>query len=63
MAGRSWAGEARRPVPGMSAAPCTRQLGATGPWHERLPDFVELMGRFDPSGEFADDFLERHLRA
>jgi xylitol oxidase len=27
------------PVPGMSAASCTEQLGVPGPWHERLPHF------------------------
>jgi xylitol oxidase len=27
------------PVPGMSAANATRQLGVAGPWHERLPHF------------------------
>jgi alditol oxidase len=29
----------RNPVPGMSAANCTEQLGVPGPWHERLPHF------------------------
>lgn len=29
----------RHPVPGMSAAHCTEQLGVAGPWHERLPHF------------------------
>jgi xylitol oxidase len=27
------------PVPGASPASCTEQLGAPGPWHERLPHF------------------------
>ncbi|WP_327685548.1 FAD-binding protein [Streptomyces sp. NBC_00467] len=27
------------PVPGMPAVHCTPQLGAPGPWHERLPHF------------------------
>jgi xylitol oxidase len=27
------------PVPGMSPASCTEQLGVPGPWHERLPHF------------------------
>ncbi|WP_229402609.1 FAD-binding protein [Micromonospora okii] len=27
------------PVPGMPAGNCTAQLGAPGPWHERLPHF------------------------
>jgi alditol oxidase len=29
----------RHPVPGISAAPCTEQLGVPGPWQERLPHF------------------------
>ncbi|MDF2710313.1 MAG: FAD-binding protein [Nonomuraea muscovyensis] len=29
----------RHPVPGMPADACTAQLGAPGPWHERLPHF------------------------
>ncbi|MEV0198603.1 FAD-binding protein [Nonomuraea sp. NPDC050691] len=29
----------RHPVPGMPAGSCTAQLGAPGPWHERLPHF------------------------
>ncbi|MEU8297008.1 FAD-binding protein [Micromonospora sp. NPDC048909] len=29
----------RHPVPGMPAENCTAQLGASGPWHERLPHF------------------------
>jgi alditol oxidase len=29
----------RHPVPGMSPAACTQQLGVAGPWHERLPHF------------------------
>lgn len=27
------------PVPGLSADPCSEQLGVPGPWHERLPHF------------------------
>lgn len=27
------------PVPGISAEPCSEQLGRPGPWHERLPHF------------------------
>lgn len=26
-------------IPGLDPAPCTEQLGAPGPWHERLPHF------------------------
>src|ERR1700761_1552729 len=29
----------RNPVPGMAATNATEQLGAPGPWHERLPHF------------------------
>jgi len=29
----------RHPVPGVSAAACTQQMGVSGPWHERLPHF------------------------
>ncbi|GAA4920241.1 FAD-binding protein [Streptomonospora salina] len=29
----------RHPVPGMAAQHCTEQLGAAGPWSERLPHF------------------------
>ncbi|HUA28902.1 MAG TPA: FAD-binding protein [Streptosporangiaceae bacterium] len=29
----------RHPVPGMPPEHCTEQLGAPGPWHERLPHF------------------------
>jgi alditol oxidase len=29
----------RHPVPGIPPAYCTEQLGAPGPWHERLPHF------------------------
>jgi xylitol oxidase len=29
----------RNPVPGVSPAYCTEQLGVPGPWHERLPHF------------------------
>ncbi|MFD8818391.1 FAD-binding protein [Streptomyces sp. NPDC059627] len=29
----------RHPVPGMPAGQCTRQSGAPGPWHTRLPHF------------------------
>lgn len=29
----------RHPIPGVPAGNCTRQLGAAGPWHRRLPHF------------------------
>ena len=29
----------RHPIPGISAVNCTEQMGARGPWHERLPHF------------------------
>jgi alditol oxidase len=43
-AGRPWlgarpAGGPRHPLPGVPAAPATRQGGVPGPWHERLPHF------------------------
>ena len=38
MGGRAADGP-RHPVPGMSPASCTEQLGVPGPWHERLPHF------------------------
>jgi xylitol oxidase len=31
--------EERHPIPGMPVEACTAQLGAPGPWHERLPHF------------------------
>ena len=31
--------ESRHPLPGLSGASCTEQLGVPGPWHERLPHF------------------------
>jgi xylitol oxidase len=38
MGGRAADGP-RHPVPGLSPAACTEQLGGPGPWHERLPHF------------------------
>jgi xylitol oxidase len=29
----------RHPIAGLSAVNCTKQMGVTGPWHERLPHF------------------------
>lgn len=40
------ASEQRHPLPGISAANCTEQMGVAGPWYERLPHFK--MG-FTPS--------------
>ncbi|MDG4756668.1 FAD-binding protein [Micromonospora sp. WMMD710] len=37
--GTTAADEPRHPVLGMPAENCTPQLGAPGPWHERLPHF------------------------
>jgi alditol oxidase len=31
------------------------------PVYERLPDFLDLMRHFDPSGKFTNEFLDRHL--
>jgi xylitol oxidase len=44
VAGPDWMGGRladgpRNPVPGMSAANCTEQLGVPGPWYQRLPHF------------------------
>jgi hypothetical protein len=38
--------EDRHPIPGVDAAPCTRQCGEPGPWHARLPHF---RAEFTPS--------------
>jgi xylitol oxidase len=37
--GATLADGARHPVTGMSAEPCTEQLGVPGPWYDRLPHF------------------------
>ncbi|MGW5459151.1 FAD-binding protein [Streptomyces sp. NPDC003996] len=44
------------PVPGMPAQNCTGQLGAPGPWHERLPHF---RAEFTPSSgeEIQSEYL------
>ncbi|MFC7303781.1 FAD-binding protein [Streptomyces monticola] len=54
-----WADPAARqhhPVPGMPAENCTPQLGAAGPWHERLPHF---RAEFTPSNgkELQSEYL------
>jgi alditol oxidase len=46
----------RHPVPGVSAAPCTAQLGVPGPWHERLPHF-----RPDLTPSVGDELQSEHL--
>lgn len=55
---------AQHPVPGMPAENCTPQLGAVGPWHERLPHF---RAEFMPSNgtELQTEFLipRAHARA
>jgi xylitol oxidase len=52
----------RHPVPGMSPAHCTTQLGEPGPWHERLPhfrlDFTPSAGR-----ELQSEFMVPRTRA
>jgi len=60
--GAAPAAEARHPVPGMSAEHCTAQLGAAGPWHERLPHFRM---EFTPSAgdELQTDYLVPRDRA
>nr|WP_277212096.1 FAD-binding protein [Isoptericola croceus] len=37
--GLRWATTPVHPLPGVDAAACTEQLGAAGPWHERLSHF------------------------
>jgi xylitol oxidase len=37
--GAKLASGARHPVPGHAPVHCTQQLGAPGPWHQRLPHF------------------------
>lgn len=37
--GGRWADGPRHPIGGLDPTPCTEQLGAPGPWHERLPHF------------------------
>jgi len=39
----------RHPIPGLSAEPCTQQMGVPGPWYERLPHF--RLGFTPSSGE------------
>lgn len=48
--------EQLHPVPGMPAVNCTPQLGAPGPWHERLPHF---RAEFTPSSgaELQSEYL------
>jgi xylitol oxidase len=64
MFGATAAPEQRNPVPGMSAANSTTQLGKPGPWHERLPHFRP---EFTPSSgaELQSEYLlpRRHAVA
>jgi alditol oxidase len=46
----------RHPVPGMSAAACTEQLGVPGPWHLRLPHF-----RLDFTPSSGDELQSEYL--
>jgi alditol oxidase len=52
----------RHPVPGLSPAACTGQLGVLGPWHERLPHFRP---DFTPSAgdELQSEYLLPRARA
>jgi xylitol oxidase len=56
--------EDRHPIPGMDPVNCSRQLGAPGPWYDRLPHF--RMG-FTPSAgaELQSEYLvpRRHALA
>jgi alditol oxidase len=47
--GARLAGTRLHPSPGKSIEHCTDQLGASGPWHERLPHF--RMDAIGPSGD------------
>ncbi|MDA2809234.1 FAD-binding protein [Nocardiopsis sp. RSe5-2] len=38
------------PVPGRDPVQCTGQLGADGPWHERLPHFLHTAAGSSPEG-------------
>jgi xylitol oxidase len=62
LAGARTADGPRHPIRGMSADACTEQLGAPGPWHERLPHF-----RLDhvPSGgeELQSEYLLPRVHA
>jgi len=64
MFGATAAPEQRNPVPGMSAANSTAQLGVPGPWHQRLPHFRP---EFTPSSgaELQSEYLlpRRHAVA
>ena len=44
------------PVPGVAADTCTAQLGAAGPWHERLPHF-----RLDFTPSTGDELQSEYL--
>ena len=46
----------RHPIDGMPVENCTAQLGATGPWHERLPHF---RAEFTPSA--GDELQSEYL--
>jgi len=46
----------RHPVPGMPAVNCTEQMGAAGPWHERLPHF-----RLDFTPSAGDELQSEYL--
>lgn len=66
-AGEDWfaarpAREPRHPVPGISATPCTEQLGVPGPWFARLPHFRP---EFTPSSgvELQTEYLVPRARA
>lgn len=46
----------RHPSPGKPVEHCTDQLGAAGPWHERLPHF-----RMDAIGEHGDELQTEYF--
>lgn len=47
----------RHPVPGMSAAHCTEQLGVPGPWFERLPHFRPDFTPSSSGAELQSEYL------
>jgi alditol oxidase len=54
--GATLATRPRHPIPGLSPAACTEQLGVAGPWHERLPHF-----RMDHTPSSGDELQSEYL--
>jgi xylitol oxidase len=53
--------EVERALEPFAPRPHWGKLFLSAPRYERLPDFVALLGRFDPRGAFRNDWLERHV--